>query len=157
MEKNNCWNFWSDLGHLSVLFSMIQAEVNLTLYSLLGQYNQNMCKVNSPSCIPCPERLPSCLGTPDGPQVYPQRLWTAWYIVCDRNRTIEITKCQHGQIFDPHHRQCVTADKTGTSVVWVFCLSGKLSYKDVYVIFYKTIFFLFTFYLHVHRYWEGEL
>lgn len=86
---------------------------------LIGQYTQNLCKINSPSCIPCPERLPSCLGSPDGPQVYPQRLWTSWYIVCDRNRTIEITKCPRGQIFDPHHRQCVTADKTGKSVVCV--------------------------------------
>lgn len=126
---------------------------------LTGQYNQNLCKINSPSCIPCPERLPSCLGIPDGLQVHPQRLWTAWYIVCDRNRTIEINKCQHGQIFDPQRRQCVTADKTGTFVVWFFFLSCRLVIFIHFAVFkcvcqflsFKTLYFLFIFNILINK------
>lgn len=129
-----------------------------SLYSLTGQYNQNMCKINLPSCIPCPERLPSCLGTPDGLQVYPQRLWTAWYIVCDRNRTVEINKCQHGQIFDPQHRQCVTADKTGSSEVCLFSVLISSNFFQFsffkcvcQFLSFKTLYFLYIFNIVINK------
>ncbi|XP_062614312.1 uncharacterized protein LOC134276046 [Saccostrea cucullata] len=72
------------------------------------EYKQNACRLNYSDCIPCLERLPSCVGVPDGPHAYPNRIWTYWYILCDRNRTIEIRKCQHEQVFDPKFKQCVS-------------------------------------------------
>ena len=78
-----------------------------------GDYKQNLCKSNSTSCTPCPERLPTCVGVSNGPQPHPSNLWTALYIICDRNRTINIERCKEGQIFHPDLKQCVNPSAIG--------------------------------------------
>lgn len=78
-----------------------------------GEYKQNLCKSNSTSCTPCPERLPTCVGFSNGLQPHPSNLWTTLYIICDRNRTIHIERCQEGQIFHPDLKQCVNPSAIG--------------------------------------------
>nr|XP_022322146.1 uncharacterized protein LOC111123822 isoform X3 [Crassostrea virginica] len=77
------------------------------------EYKQNICKSNSTSCTPCPERLPTCVGFSNGLQPHPSNLWTTLYIICDRNRTIHIERCQEGQIFHPDLKQCVNPSAIG--------------------------------------------
>ncbi|XP_052252891.1 uncharacterized protein LOC127859481 isoform X4 [Dreissena polymorpha] len=72
------------------------------------EYEQNLCPPNNASCEHCPLRLPSCIGLSDGAQPFPTRLWLADYIQCYRNRTVAITKCRQGTIFDPIQQACVS-------------------------------------------------
>lgn len=58
------------------------------------------------STVPCPDRLPSCIGLSDGKHEFPSRRWWADYIVCYHNRTVEINKCANGY-FNPYLRICV--------------------------------------------------
>ena len=74
-------------------------------FLFVGQYEQNVCKANSTTCAPCPERLPSCVGEVDGLNAFPGKLWQNDYIQCYLNRTIHITKCQNGY-FNPNKKRC---------------------------------------------------
>ena len=68
---------------------------------------QNLCQASDPTCQRCPDRLPSCVGVPDGDQPFPSRLWTIDYITCYKNRTIIPTKqCTKGY-FHPVQKMCV--------------------------------------------------
>ncbi|WAR05418.1 hypothetical protein MAR_020787 [Mya arenaria] len=69
------------------------------------EYNQNLCNQSDPTCQPCPERLPSCVTIPDGQQAIPTRLWSADYVVCNKERTMEVKKCQTGY-FNPATKMC---------------------------------------------------
>jgi len=75
-------------------------------YSFLGEYKQNLCKGGDPSCVPCPQRLPSCRGLPDGINGATGQLWTDMYVQCLDNRTMGVQHCRQG-IFDPNNKQCV--------------------------------------------------
>lgn len=61
-----------------------------------GEYLQNRCNITDPNCPPCPKRLPSCVGHPDGANPFPNKLWKADYITCYKNRTLNVTHCSHG-------------------------------------------------------------
>ncbi|VDI58558.1 Hypothetical predicted protein [Mytilus galloprovincialis] len=69
------------------------------------EYLQNRCNVSDPSCLPCPKRLPSCVGHPDGDNSFPNKLWMSDYITCYKNRTLNITHCSHGY-FNPRTAKC---------------------------------------------------
>ena len=74
---------------------------------VLGEYVQNLCPANSPSCVSCPKRLPSCVGLPGTQEGFPGKLWQADYIVCDTNRTMNISQCPSGEYFNPRLKKCM--------------------------------------------------
>ncbi|CAG2188205.1 unnamed protein product [Mytilus edulis] len=77
------------------------------------EYQQNLCKATDTSCTPCTQRIPSCIGLPDGFNPIPGRLWSKDYVQCDRNRTIHVLHCKQGY-FSPGEKACVTAIKSGS-------------------------------------------
>ena len=70
-----------------------------------GDYIKNQCRSDNTSCIPCSQRLPSCVGHSDGNNPVIGHYWSADYLICLRNRTISVNKCQSG-LFDPVNRRC---------------------------------------------------
>lgn len=80
----------------------------MSYFACTGEYivNREPSSSLQRSTVPCPERLPSCIGLPDGKQEFPNRRWWADYIVCYHNRTLEINKCADGY-FNPYLRICV--------------------------------------------------
>lgn len=70
-----------------------------------GDYVQNKCNSTDPTCEPCPKRLPSCVGLPDGKQIFPGKQLAPDYIECQQNRTMEVKKC-HLQYFNPQMKDC---------------------------------------------------
>lgn len=62
--------------------------------------------VVSRSNVPCPEKLPSCIGLSDERHEFPNRRWRPDYIVCYQNRTVEIATCPGGY-YHPYQRVCV--------------------------------------------------
>ena len=74
---------------------------------LPGEYDQNKCQPGDPQCPPCPERLPGCVGLPDGLRAFTGREWQPFYIRCYRNRTVEIGRCINSY-FHPVKRECMT-------------------------------------------------
>ncbi|XP_052252894.1 uncharacterized protein LOC127859481 isoform X5 [Dreissena polymorpha] len=74
------------------------------------EYKQNLCSpLQTPGCTPCPSRLPSCVGVPDGDQPFPGQLWADNFVHCYRNRTLGVDKCPAGSVFDPNTRQCTSS------------------------------------------------
>jgi hypothetical protein len=43
----------------------------------------------------------------DGQEAFPGKLWQADYIVCDTNRTMNITQCPQGEYFNPRLKKCM--------------------------------------------------
>lgn len=78
-----------------------------SIFPSIGQYDQNLCKRGDKSCVPCPERLPSCVGLEYGRWPFPGREWTDVYVQCSLNRTVSISYCNHGSVFDTQQRRCV--------------------------------------------------
>ncbi|KAJ8316010.1 hypothetical protein KUTeg_006024 [Tegillarca granosa] len=74
----------------------------------VSQYDQNQCKITDTKCTLCPTRLPSCIGTSDGKNPHPARLWLSDFIVCYKNRTIGVKNCNHGEYFHPRNKTCMT-------------------------------------------------
>ncbi|XP_052778858.1 uncharacterized protein LOC128216338 [Mya arenaria] len=77
------------------------------------QYKSNMCRTSH--CMPCNVRLPSCEGKRDGINVHPVRLWTPFYAVCYKERTVKQDRCQddvdgRAQLFHPEKNECVSLD-----------------------------------------------
>lgn len=70
-----------------------------------GEYMGNQCRSGDTNCKPCSQRLPSCIGRPDGNVPVIGQYWSPDYLICLRNRTISVTKCQTG-LFDPVNRRC---------------------------------------------------
>ncbi|XP_062607658.1 uncharacterized protein LOC134269470 [Saccostrea cucullata] len=70
------------------------------------EYYKNLCALNSTKCIPCYKRLPSCQGLTNGNEAFPGKLWQADYIVCDTNRTMNISHCSQGEYFNPRLSTC---------------------------------------------------
>lgn len=71
-----------------------------------GDYTQNLCRKGDGTCPPCPKRLPSCVGVPDGDQPFTGRLWKPQFITCFLNRTILLQQCTNGY-FHPIKKQCL--------------------------------------------------
>jgi hypothetical protein len=86
------------------------------LFYCAGEYVQNVCPGGDPLCEPCPERLPSCIGLPDGHNPHPYHIWGSIFITCYKNRTLDVDQCTTGQYFHPRERTCKTVVKTGTSI-----------------------------------------
>ena len=70
-----------------------------------GEYEQNQCAPGDVTCPKCPDRLPTCVGLPDGDNLFIGREWKPDYAVCYKNRTIELKKCTKGY-FHPTKRAC---------------------------------------------------
>lgn len=73
---------------------------------ILGEYLQNLCTGKNKNCQPCTERLPSCIGLPNGFNPIMESLWKKDYIECKDNRTIAVKSCTNG-VFDPYNRECM--------------------------------------------------
>ena len=82
------------------------------LTCITGEYQRNLCTPGSPGCTPCPQRLFSCIGLPDGHNAIEGKQWTPDYITCHRNRTMSTDKCNQG-VFDPNKRQCEIPPTSG--------------------------------------------
>ncbi|XP_052778857.1 uncharacterized protein LOC128216337 [Mya arenaria] len=77
------------------------------------QYRSNQCPVAH--CIPCSVDLPSCIGKRDGINVHQVKLWSPFYAVCYKERTIKVDRCpadENGrtQLFHPERNECVSLD-----------------------------------------------
>ena len=70
-----------------------------------GQYYQTRCRKGDPQCTPCEERLPSCIGMPDGANGFPSRRNSEYYVKCFMNRTVAVEVCQVS-LFDEATRAC---------------------------------------------------
>ncbi|KAK3095139.1 hypothetical protein FSP39_010723 [Pinctada imbricata] len=72
-------------------------------------YLRHQCK-EGPGCTPCTDLIPGCEGVPDGPNSYPGRLLTKFFIMCRSNKTasIEICSLATGGVFDPIQQKCTT-------------------------------------------------
>ena len=75
------------------------------LLYVTGEYLQTQCLQNAVNCTPCPERLPSCIGLPDGNNPFPTRPSSQYYVKCFQNRTVAVEVCQVS-LFDPVTREC---------------------------------------------------
>ncbi|XP_062578131.1 uncharacterized protein LOC134240032, partial [Saccostrea cucullata] len=75
-------------------------------------YLQNACAVGDANCQPCPKRLPSCIGLPNGPNPHPYHLWGFSFITCFKNRTLYVDRCADGKFFHPREKSCQQAVKT---------------------------------------------
>lgn len=75
-----------------------------------GSYKQNVCKSKGPSCIPCSERLPSCVGLSNGYHGFLMQ-WSSKYFQCYKNRTINVLNCKG--YFDPNAKKCVEKIHSG--------------------------------------------
>ncbi|XP_052781428.1 uncharacterized protein LOC128217983 [Mya arenaria] len=76
------------------------------------QYKYKVC--GGSHCMPCNERLPSCVDKGDGITIHPGRLWTPFYVVCYKERTIKTDRCKPdvdgAQFFHPEKNECVSLD-----------------------------------------------
>lgn len=70
-----------------------------------GEYYQTRCRRGDPTCTPCEERLPSCIGLPDGANAFPNRPNSEYYVKCFQNRTVAVEVCQVS-LFDEATRAC---------------------------------------------------
>lgn len=84
-----------------------------------------MCPKGDPNCKPCPERLPSCRGLPDGDRPVSTALWTSKYITCLHNRTMAVRDCPPGSVFNPVTLQCMSTVSR-----------SKLQHMFIYFIFW---------------------
>ena len=58
----------------------------------------------SPSCVRCEDRHPSCVGRSNGNHLLPP--FTTVFLVCHSERTVNIGRCSHGHWFSNRTRQC---------------------------------------------------
>ena len=81
--------------------------VRITCFPLFdsGEYFQTRCRKGDPSCTPCEERLPSCIGLPEGANAFPNRRNSEFYVKCLQNRTVAVEVCQVS-LFDETTRAC---------------------------------------------------
>lgn len=84
----------------------IKLFLYLFIYFVKGEYLQNRCDAADTACTPCEDRMPSCVGLPDGDNMYPGKPMSELYVNCSMDRTISMKKCQRG-LFDQSTKQCV--------------------------------------------------
>ncbi|KAJ8316009.1 hypothetical protein KUTeg_006023 [Tegillarca granosa] len=70
-----------------------------------SEYQQNICKNTNRTCILCTKRLPSCVNLPDGPNPVNTKTWHPDYLLCYKNRTLDVKRCTSGY-FHPVDRTC---------------------------------------------------
>lgn len=96
---------------LSYFFKILEhylyrlSDYKLWLITISGEYLQTQCLQNAVNCTPCPERLPSCIGLPDGNNPFPTRPNSQYYVKCFQNRTVAVEVCQVS-LFEPSTREC---------------------------------------------------
>ncbi|BFZ06669.1 hypothetical protein BsWGS_09708 [Bradybaena similaris] len=86
-------------------------------------------------CIPC---VASCLGLRDGPNAYPGQVLTGFYLVCQKQRTIDERVCAAGSVFDPQMRSCLT--EISAQTLDVYCSNnpnGRLLHPSECSVFYS--------------------
>lgn len=76
-------------------------------FYVVGEYQQNLCASYNSSCLPCSDRLPSCVGLANGKNSFSGRVWSPYYVDCLNNRTYTVHRCTNGW-FHPVQRLCVT-------------------------------------------------
>ncbi|KAK3583067.1 hypothetical protein CHS0354_004012 [Potamilus streckersoni] len=69
------------------------------------EYLQNLCNGTDKDCVPCIDRLPSCIGFPDGANPSMDHMWSSTYLTCYKERTENVQTCVEG-IFNPYTRNC---------------------------------------------------
>lgn len=111
-----------------------------------GDYLQNHCELNSANCVPCEDRLPSCINLPDNNNPYPGKLDSEYYIKCYRNRTVSVEACQVSK-YNPVTRQCsenFSPGRLSEQSQLLAGLSGRLekSHRKYYICVNDTPFFL---------------
>jgi hypothetical protein len=67
----------NSLVELPMKYWYLDVKQHINIYNdfllcVLGEYEQNLC--SGTSCQPCPSRLPSCVGIPDGDRPFPAHL-----------------------------------------------------------------------------------
>lgn len=82
-----------------------------------GSYKQNVCQSKDSSCIPCPERLPSCVSLSDGYHGFQMIQWSSNYFQCYKNRTINVLNCKG--YFDPVAKKCVDKIHSGIEMFFL--------------------------------------
>ena len=85
----------------------------LVLFLFTGEYLENLCHGSVTSCKPCLERLPSCVGLPNGLNAATGQYWKPMYIECYKSRTISVNQC-NALFFHPMTRTCTDLLKRGT-------------------------------------------
>lgn len=85
----------------------------ICFWLLSGEYLQNRCPPNVKDCAPCEQRLPRCIGLPDGNNAFPGRPFSEYYIKCFRNRTVSVEACQVS-LYDQTLRTCSPTIDQGT-------------------------------------------
>lgn len=90
-----------------------------------GEYDQNLCQAGVTSCAPCPDRLPSCVGLPDGDEPDTLHQWTNVYVRCYRNRTMKVEHCPVGSVFSPASLACISKIGSGKFYVFKFLTNDK--------------------------------
>lgn len=71
----------------------------LNILPLTGEYFKNRCDPSTSNCIPCPNRLPSCKGLPNGRQTITNLYDGLQYLAdCSLNRTMSYKLCTPGSI-----------------------------------------------------------
>ena len=122
---NQFWKMCKISRQTKVLLNCKCRTIMLMLWfyiSASGEYSQNQCS-NSFSCRPCPDRLADCRSWPDGYNPFPGREWTADYVYCLKNRTLETHRCPAPQIFDPVAAACVPYVDPSTGLIfYIFSL-----------------------------------
>ncbi|XP_052780635.1 uncharacterized protein LOC128226838 [Mya arenaria] len=71
-------------------------------------YKSNQCAGSG--CIPCRARFGTCLGKPNGPNAWEDKLWTPHFLICRDERVILQGDCRQGgklKIFNPFTRRCM--------------------------------------------------
>ncbi|XP_062568375.1 uncharacterized protein LOC134230562, partial [Saccostrea cucullata] len=91
------------------LFALLQKLKNPTTKcnSQKGDYMQNRCLMSDKSCRPCPARLTSCVGLPNGKNPMVGFMWKSKYIICYKNRTLRSEECPVGEYFHPRRGVCL--------------------------------------------------
>lgn len=110
----------------------------LYFFSRTGEYRQNLCSNKDKNCVPCPTRLPSCVGLPDGLNSVTGAQWTDKYILCYRNRTIEVNTCKQG-VFNPMKRLC--DDHVRPGKIFFFQMFS-FNYQNVFLVCIFQLMFL---------------
>lgn len=106
----------------------------------LGEYDQNKCDPNDPTCQPCPDRLPSCVGLPNGYQPMLNYRWTDKFMECQMNRTIQITRCSPGWVFNPFTNTCVKYIEQSKLVMHSNIFEKILNAHSLYILLFQVVF-----------------
>lgn len=95
-----------------------------TLDLFSGDSLQNQCRPGDLACVPCAERLPSCVGRENGNNTFPGRDMSDTFVICWEGRTVSVETCPEGY-FDPKQRKCRT--EIGAGIYRFRCIRNFIS------------------------------